>query len=136
MKQTKFFNGTFRKFLKKAVDIARDNDDLDTTDYRMTEDTYMIPVIFYNCKGYDSHLVMQYITREYAPSSIDVIPTSSDKVLSFKIGNLRFLDSLQFFTASFDTLVQILTADGKDKYSQTARHYPHSDLIFTKRNNP
>ena len=31
-KQTKFLNGTFRKFIKKAEDIARDNDDLDTTD--------------------------------------------------------------------------------------------------------
>ena len=29
-KQTKFFNGTFKQFIKKADDIARDNDDLDT----------------------------------------------------------------------------------------------------------
>ena len=85
-KQTKFFNSTFRKFiLKKAEDIARDNDDLDTTDYMMTEDSYLIPVIFHNLKGYDSHLILQYITREYAPSSIDVIPTSSEKFLASKL---------------------------------------------------
>ena len=75
-KQTKFFNGTFRKFIKKAEDIARDNDDLDTTDYMMTEDSYMIPVFFHNLKVYDSHLIILYITCEYAPRSIDVIPTS------------------------------------------------------------
>ena len=80
----------------------------------------MIPVIFHNLKGYDSYLIMQYITREYARSSIDVIPASSEKFLSFQIGNLRFLDSLQFLTASLDTLVQSLAADGKDQFSHTA----------------
>ena len=102
----------------------------------MTEDSYMIPVIFHNLKGYDSHLIIQYVTREYAPNSIDVIPTTSEKFLSFQIGNLRFLDILQFLTASFDTLVQSLAADGRDKFSHTARHYPDSDLVFAKGNYP
>ena len=126
------FNGTFRKCIKKEEDIARDNGDLDTTDYTMTEDSYMIPVIFHNFKGYDSHLIMQYIIREYAPSSTDVISISSEKFLSFQIDNLRFLDSLQFLTASFDTLVQSVAADGKDTFGYTARHYPNSDSVFAK----
>ena len=75
--QTKFFNGTFRKFVEKAEDVASDNDDLDTADYMMTEDSYMIPVIFHNFKGYASHLIMRYVTHEYAPNSINVIPTTS-----------------------------------------------------------
>ena len=131
-KQTKFFNGTLKKFIKKAEDVARDNDDLDTADYMMTEDSYMIPVIFHNLKGYDSHLILQYVTREYAPNSIDAIPTTSEKFLSFQIGNLRFLDSLQFLTASLDTLVQSLATDGRDKFSHTTRHYPDSDLVIAK----
>ena len=102
----------------------------------MTEDSHMIPVIFHNLKGYDSHLNMQYITRLYAPNSIDVIPTTSEKFLSFQTCNLRFLDSLQFLTASLDTLVQSLAADGRDKCNHTARHYPDSDLVFAKRNYP
>ena len=70
----------------------------------------MIPVIFHNLKGYISHLIIQHITREYA---LNVIPTTSEKFLSFQIGNLRFLDSLQFLTASLDTLIQSLAADGR-----------------------
>ena len=109
---------------------------LDTTDYMMTEDSLMIPVIFHNLNGYDSHLILQYVTREFASNSIDIIPITSEKFLSFQIGNLRFLDSLQFLTASLDTLVQSLAADGRDKFSHTARHYPDSDLVFTKGNYP
>ena len=59
---------------------------------------------------------MQYVTRQYASNSIDVIPTTSEIFLNFQIGNLRFLDSLQFLTASLDTLVQSLAADGRDKF--------------------
>ena len=114
--------GHSEKFFKKAKDDARDNDDLDTADYITTEDLFMIPVIFHNLKGYDSHLIMQYVTRQYAPNSIDVIPTTSEKFLSYQIGNLRFIDSLQFLTASLDTLAQILAADGRDKFSHTGRH--------------
>ena len=102
----------------------------------MTEDSYMNPVIFHNFKGYDSHLIMQYVTREYAPNLIDVILTTSEKFLCFQIGNLRLLHSLQFLTASLDTLVQSLAADGRDKFSNTARHYRDSDLVFAKGNYP
>ena len=134
--KTKFFNGTFRKFVKKIEDVARDNDDLDIADYMMAEDSCMIPVIFQNLKGYDSHLIMKNVSREYAPNSIDVIPTTSEKFLIFQIGNLRFLDSLQFLTASLDTLVHSLAADGRDKFSHTERHYPNSELVFSKGNYP
>ena len=79
---------------------------------------------------------MQYATREYAPNSIDVISTTSKKFSSFQICNLRFLDSLQYLTASLDTLVQSLAADGRDKFRHTARHYPDSDLVFAKGNYP
>ena len=88
----------------------------------MTEDSYMIPVIYHTLKGYYSHLILQYMAREYAPTSIDVTPTSSEKCLSFQICNLLFLDSLQFLSASLDKLVQSLAANGTDKFSHTAWH--------------
>ena len=102
----------------------------------MTEDSYMISVIFHNLNGYYSHLIMLYITREYAPNSFEVISTSSEKCLSFQIANLRFRDSLQYLTAFLDTLVQSLAADGGDKFSHTNGHYRDSDLVFAKGNYP
>ena len=100
----------------------------------MIENSYKIPIIFHNLKGYDSHLIIPYVISEYAPNSIDVIPTSLEKFLSFQIGNLRFLDSLQFLTASLDELVQSLAAAGRDKFSHTARYYPDSYFVFAKGN--
>ena len=41
-----------KKIRQKAEDVARDNDDIDTTDYVMTEDLHD-PVIFHNLKVYD-----------------------------------------------------------------------------------
>ena len=135
-KQTKFFNGTFRKFIKKSENIARDNDDIDTTDYMMTEDSYMISVIFHNLKGYDSLLIMQYVTREYDPNSIDVIPTTSENFLSFPSAIFASSTVGKFLTASLDTLVQSLASDGRDKFSHAARYYLDSDLVFAKGNYP
>ena len=83
----------------------------------------MIPVIFHNSKGYDSHLIMQCFTR-YA----------TEKFHSFPIGILRLVYRLPLLTASLDTLVQSLAADRKDKFILTARHYPDSDLGSTKGN--
>ena len=96
----------------------------------------MILDISHNLKWYDSHLIMQYVTLQYAPNLFDVIPTTSEKFLSFQIGNLRFLDSLQFLTASLNTLVQSLTVDGRDKFSHTVWRYSDSDLVFAKGNYP
>ena len=86
--------------------MAHHNPNLDASNYVMMEESCMILVFFNNLKGYDVN-IMQYITREFAPSSINVIPTSSEKFINFQIGNLIFLDSLQFLTASHDVLVKI-----------------------------
>ena len=52
------------------------------------------------------------------------------------MGNQRVHDSLQFFTASVDTLVQSLAADSKDKFSHTTQHYLDIEFVFAKRNYP
>jgi len=35
---------------------------------------------------------------------IRVVPLNSEKYLSFKVGNLRFIDSFQFLSTSLDNL--------------------------------
>ena len=61
----------------------------------VTEDSYMIPVIFHKLKGYASHLIMQYITREYAPArsmwyqplQINVLPSKTAIYASWTVYN-------------------------------------------------
>ena len=40
---------------------------------------------------------MQYITREYAPSSTNVIPTSSDKFISGGIKKMLLVSHIDIF---------------------------------------
>ena len=70
-----------------------------------------IPVFFHNLRGYDGHLIMQGIHRYADEKSIRVIPNNMEKYVSFQLGNLRFLDSLQFLGpgSSLDKLAKNLT---------------------------
>ena len=70
-----------------------------------------IPVFFHNLRGYDGHLIMQGIHRYADEKSIRVIPNNMEKYVSFSLGNLRFLDSLQFLGpgSSIDKLAKNLT---------------------------
>ena len=72
---------------------------------------------------------MKYVNKNVAPADIQVIPTTSKKYISFEIGSLRFLDSLQFLNASLSH-VQSLVKDGVDKFQHTQRHFTGSDLIY------
>ncbi|GFT43648.1 uncharacterized protein NPIL_360211 [Nephila pilipes] len=66
-----------------------------------------IPVIIHNLRGYDSHLIMQSVGK-IKNKNITCIPSNSEKYISFSIGSLRFLDSLQFLNASLEKLVSNL----------------------------
>ena len=47
-----------------------------------------IPVVFHNLRGYDGHLIMQQIHR--VKGNITCIPNSTEKYLSFGVGQLKF----------------------------------------------
>ena len=98
----------------------------------MDEDDFMIPVIVQNLRGYDGQIIIKHITKDFATEDIAVIPTTVEKFISFQIGNLRFLDCLQFLSASLDTLVHTLIKDETQKFPKTERHYPNSDFVFQK----
>ena len=63
-----------------------------------------IPVIFHNLKGYDGHLLMQAMAR--VQGEIKCIPTNTEKYMSFSLGNLIFIDSVNFMQSSLDKLVK------------------------------
>ncbi len=50
--------------------------------------------------------------------SINAIPNSGEKFMTFSIGNLKFIDSFQFMAFSLDKLVKGLTAETGDPYAK------------------
>ena len=73
---------------------------------------YVVPVIFHNLRGYDSHLILKQYKRSLFPDKeIACIPNNMEKYVSFSIGNLRFIDSYQFMGESLEKLVSNLPKD-------------------------
>ena len=70
----------------------------------LNPDTLTIPVVFHNLRGYDSHLIMQAISK--TEGNIKCIPNNMEKYISFSLRQLRFIDSAQFLLASLDKLVK------------------------------
>lgn len=72
-----------------------------------------VSVFFHNLKGYDSHFIVQAMTklkneeRKYEPK-IDLIPLNHEKFLSFTLdNNIVFKDTLNFIQGSLEKLVEL-----------------------------
>ena len=73
--------------------------------------TKKVPAIFNNSRGYDSHLIMQKISR--FDVKISIIPNGLKKCIAFTINNkLVFIDSMQLMNSSLDALVTNLSDNG------------------------
>lgn len=94
---------------------------------------YEIVVVFYNLKGYDSHHIIRSLKKRFLEkrhlktdeiyyNDIDVISLTDEKYLTFKIGNIKFIDPAAFLPESLDKLVQIVYHDGKHKFKHTIMH--------------
>ena len=69
---------------------------------------YDIPVFIHNCKGYDSHLIINNLIHFDDIKKIGFIPKTEKKYISFEFGRLKFVDSLSFMNKSLDKLVENL----------------------------
>ena len=64
-----------------------------------------IPVLFHNCKNYDTHLLMSRLGR-LQNYKIEIVPNTMEKCITFKLVkedcpiSLIFMDSLQFLPSS------------------------------------
>lgn len=58
-----------------------------------------------NLRGLDEHLIMSGIGK-IKKQKIQCIPNNLQKYISFSLGSLVFLDSLQFLNASLNKLVK------------------------------
>ena len=91
---------------------------------------YKIPVVFYNLKSYDSHLIMQK-GRKFN-LKINVIPNGLEKYTSFSISNnLNYFDSFQFLSSSLDSLAKNLY---KDDFKYLSQEFDNNvlDLVSQK----
>ena len=89
--------------------------------------TGRIPFIRHNLRGYDSHLIMQGAGK-LKNKTINCIPNNMEKYISFSIGHLDFLDSLQFMNASFEKLVSNLAKEGDAKFQVLKRYIEASKV--------
>ena len=68
----------------------------------------IIPVIFHNLKGYDSHLIFKELSR-FNNLKISVIPNGLEKYMAFTVNkNLVFIDSMQVMNSSLNKLIKNL----------------------------
>ena len=104
----------------------------------------IIPVIFHNLSGYDSHFIMQqigelarkhaYINKDGGKShmKINCIPFNMEKYMAFMLGtHLVFLDSFRFMNSSLDNLVKNLP-DEAFKYTDEEFHGEELKLVKRK----
>ena len=93
------------------------------------------PVVFHNLRGYDSHLLMESAGKMCKDKKLSVIPNHSEKYLSFSVGNLRFINSLQFLNDSLEKLVTNLSTEDASKFETLASHFPNKtefDILLRK----
>ena len=65
---------------------------------RLHPKTTSILVVFHNLRGYDSHLLMQALSK--VEGRVSCILNNMEKYTSFTLGQLRFIDSAQFLLVS------------------------------------
>ena len=98
-----------------------------------------VPIVFHNLRGYDSHLIIKEAWRLHQ-GEISVIPNSTEKFMSFKVGYLRFIDSFQFLATSLGTLAENLkspSGDAFEHFHAMRREYPdHYELLCQKGHYP
>ena len=74
-----------------------------------------LPVVFHNLRGYDSHLIIKKAFDVCGRTDeINAIANSTEKFMTFSIGDIKFIDSLQFMPSSLEQLAKNLLSNNKD----------------------
>ena len=89
-----------------------------------------LTIIFHNLEGYDRHLIFRELNN-FKDIDIQVIPKTNERYMSIIVNNsIAFLDSLQFLSASLDTLAGNL--EDKD-LKHLLSEFPKDKLEILKR---
>jgi len=91
-------------------------------------------VFFHGLSNYDSHFIVQKL-HKYKDSQIRVIPRTTEKYLSFSVGNIEFKDSYQFLADSLSNLVRNLRTKGEKKFRNVRKCFTDENqrsLLYQK----
>lgn len=94
---------TLDNWKSRIYDINKRNKNFDSKQ--------QIPVIFHNLRGYDAQLIFSGLSKNFGNRQIRIIPTSSEKFMSFSIDKFRFIDSFQFMSEALSKLANNLNID-------------------------
>ncbi|KAL9957602.1 hypothetical protein ACROYT_G034521 [Oculina patagonica] len=74
---------------------------------RIKPKTDQIPVVFHNLRGYDAHHLMKAMSKlsQATQKEVKCVANNMEKYITFSVGGLRFIDSLNFLQGSLDSLV-------------------------------
>ena len=72
-----------------------------------------IHVVFHGLNNYDQHFIISNLSKRESQIPIRIVPYSSEKFISFTIGNLCFKDSFCFLNSSLANLVSTLKTKGE-----------------------
>ena len=75
-------------------------------------------VVAHNLTGFDSHFFIRELDT-LDPKDIDLIARNSEKLISFKVKGLTFIDSLSFLQSSLSNLVDIYMEKGASLFVNT-----------------
>ena len=94
---------------------------------RIKPKTDQIPIVFHNLRGYDAHHLMQAMSN--LQKEVKCVANNMEKYITFSVGGLRFIDSLNFLQGSLDSLVR---ATPKESLKITSTISNGSDLLYKK----
>ena len=100
----------------------------------MTRNTSKSRCFFHNLSGYDGHILSLAVAK-FPTLKVDVIAKSAEKYMMLKLGNIEIKDSLQFLSASLQSLAENLRSDPNHTFPFLSEEYPdvdHRALLMRK----
>ncbi|KAL9988589.1 hypothetical protein ACROYT_G003048 [Oculina patagonica] len=99
---------------------------------RIKPKTDQIPVVFHNLRGYDAHHLMQKMSKlsQATQKEVKCVANNMEEYITFSLGGLRFIDSLNFLQGSLDSLVSATPKESlKVTKSLSSQNF---ELLFKK----